>query len=371
MTEKKKLALVMVCKNEEKGLAKAVASARPYVDEVVILVDDTSTDKTIEIARELADTAAHYHFYDDFSDARNFADKFATAEWRIFLDGHETIETFNGVKELLESSADGLLCAIEMENGMTFNYPRIYRKGRKFEGALHEKVNCQMVFNAPGVKIKHDRLGGQSETAAAEREKQRDEMTPRIMGQRVIENKKDTRALFHLGLWAQSKKRYREAIKWYRQYLKYGRMSGERWFVFFNIALCHVELKNLFRAYWYASRCDDENDKRWETEKLKGLISFAGKKYTQAIEHFVKSFNQSHGEIFYKPWKRDDAGTWNIIGEAFFRLNLYEKAGLAFREAAEQSKDEKMKNFFLARAGLLANISKIKYKGEKKLHNPD
>lgn len=371
MEKEPTLGLVMIVKNEEKGIEHCIQSAYEHVDYIKICVDDKSTDGTLEIAKRYADEVQEFTFDDDFAAARNKADEGVPTEWRLFLDGHEYIKKFEGVRELLKSEHDGLMCAVEMDNGMVFNNPRLYRKGVQFAGRVHEKQECKNVGNAPGVEIVHDRFGRQSETAAAERAAQRDDMVPRIMGEEVRKNKKNLRAIFHLGLWAWSKKRYREAMMWGKKYLRYSQIPGVRWFVLFNMAQGQLEQGHFFRAYWYAKRAENETPERWEIEKLKGMILFGAKKYAAAVECFVTSFNKNTKPVFFMPWKRDDAGTWNIIGECFFQMNAYDKASLAFGEAAKQSSDKKMAVFFAARAALLGAASRDAFSRFEELTKKD
>jgi glycosyltransferase involved in cell wall biosynthesis len=50
------LSLVMIAKDEEKGIENAILSCIEYVDNIVIAVDSRSTDKTLELANLYADT---------------------------------------------------------------------------------------------------------------------------------------------------------------------------------------------------------------------------------------------------------------------------------------------------------------------------
>lgn len=352
------LTLVMIAKNEEKGLENSVMSAIENVDRVVIAVDESSTDKTLEIAKNLADDVQVFKWQDDFAKARNDAHKGVKSPWILFLDGHEYIDKWDlrGVDQAQD--VDGYMIPIEMEDGMRFANPRIYKNGVQFEGAVHERQACKKVVAAPKCLIKHDRIGKQSKAAADLRGQQRNDMVPRIMGQQVKENKKNTRALFHLALWSWGEKKYSQGVKWGKKYLKYGKVSGERWFVIFNIAMCHMAQKHNWRAMKWAKMSESECPNRWETEKLIGLICFQDKKYRQAIEHFIHSFNNGPERAYYKPWKRDDAGTWNAIGECFFRLGEIEKASTAFNEASQKCSDPIIKKFFSDRAKLMAEMTK-------------
>lgn len=53
------ISLCMIVKNEEKHLARCLESARPHVDEIVI-VDTGSTDTTLEIARRYGAKISRY-----------------------------------------------------------------------------------------------------------------------------------------------------------------------------------------------------------------------------------------------------------------------------------------------------------------------
>lgn len=84
------ISLCMIVRNETDFLQGAVASARPLVDEVVI-VDTGSTDGTVEIAWKLADAFAEVSFDGDFSSARNEAIARASCDWILFLDADERL----------------------------------------------------------------------------------------------------------------------------------------------------------------------------------------------------------------------------------------------------------------------------------------
>jgi len=83
------LALVVIALNEERGLPLALASARPYVDEVVVGLDRRTRDRT----REAAEGARIIDLdFTSFSQMRNDAMRHATADWILMLDADETIE---------------------------------------------------------------------------------------------------------------------------------------------------------------------------------------------------------------------------------------------------------------------------------------
>ena len=84
------LSLAMMVKNEEDFLEEALESAKPWVDEMVV-VDTGSTDRTVEIAQDLGATVSFFEWPDSFSIARNETLRRATGEWVFILDADERI----------------------------------------------------------------------------------------------------------------------------------------------------------------------------------------------------------------------------------------------------------------------------------------
>lgn len=82
------LSLAMMVKNEEAFLEDALRSARDWVDEMVV-VDTGSTDRTVEIARDLGATVSFFEWPGSFSAARNVTLERATGRWLLILDADE------------------------------------------------------------------------------------------------------------------------------------------------------------------------------------------------------------------------------------------------------------------------------------------
>ena len=83
-----KINLVMIVKNEERSLKRCLQAARPLVDEMIV-VDTGSTDRTMELAREMGAKVYEFTWIQDFSAARNFALDQSDADWNLVLDADE------------------------------------------------------------------------------------------------------------------------------------------------------------------------------------------------------------------------------------------------------------------------------------------
>lgn len=96
------LSVIVITKNEEDVLKDCLESIKDIADEVIV-VDSLSTDKTVEIAKELGAKVYENKFI-DFSKQRNFAFSKAQSDWILYIDADERL-----TKELAENIKDKLL----------------------------------------------------------------------------------------------------------------------------------------------------------------------------------------------------------------------------------------------------------------------
>lgn len=89
------LSLCMIVRNEEKNLARCLASVRGAVDEIIV-VDTGSTDGTAQLARSLGAQVFSYEWQDDFAAARNASLAHAHGDWVLVLDADEELAPGHG-----------------------------------------------------------------------------------------------------------------------------------------------------------------------------------------------------------------------------------------------------------------------------------
>lgn len=358
MENQKTLALVMIVKNEAKGLEKAVLSAKSICDEIFISVDNASTDETAQIALRLTPNVKFYDWSDDFSAMRNFAHSGVKSDWILYLDGHEILANPENVKKYLDSADDGLLCRVKMENNCYFPSPRIYRNGCKFAGPIHEQLDCKTTTQADDIIIEHHRVDLQEERSAAEREVQRNDQSERLLGGQLKKDSKNTRAAFHLALFYGSKRDWKNALKYQKIYLKHADKVGGRWYVYYNMAIAFYEQKKYFRAWMATCSAVKENPYRWEISDLRGLIFYRQKNWQKAAEYFVESFNDNHGDVSFLPKEKNVSMIWNFIGECLFQQAEYWRASEAFMAAFKNCKDADFKKLLERRCALMQDMAK-------------
>lgn len=86
--EKSPLSIVVIAKNEEKRLPDCLKNA-DFAQEIIVL-DDNSTDRTVEIAKQLGAKVFH-RTMDNEGRHRNYAISLATQPWIFSLDADERI----------------------------------------------------------------------------------------------------------------------------------------------------------------------------------------------------------------------------------------------------------------------------------------
>lgn len=84
--------VVVLTKNEEVNIERCLRSVA-FADEIII-IDDYSTDKTVEIAKKYKAQVFQRRLEDDFSAQRNFGLEKAKGEWILYVDADEEVAPF-------------------------------------------------------------------------------------------------------------------------------------------------------------------------------------------------------------------------------------------------------------------------------------
>jgi len=153
-----KISFVILTKNEEKNIERCLDSIKNYADEIIVL-DEFSNDKTVEIAKKYQAIVIQNKNGDDFSAARNLGTEKTKNEWCFFIDCDE--ELVGKIGEIGEIGEIGGIAAYRIkrkdnlwgteikhgENGL-WNEIRLLKKGSgKWVGKVHERYivneNCR------------------------------------------------------------------------------------------------------------------------------------------------------------------------------------------------------------------------------------
>ncbi len=152
------ISLCIIAKNEENTLAIQCKKMRQYIDEIIIGVDKTSTDKTLEIAKQYGDMVIEINSPVGvngigFDMARNYTINHATKDWILWLDCDESLENPELLKKYTRNNCiNGYFIpqhhySVEPPTIIKTDYPvRLFRnnKGIKFFGFIHEHPEIEI-----------------------------------------------------------------------------------------------------------------------------------------------------------------------------------------------------------------------------------
>lgn len=90
MNDKLKISSIIIAKNEENNIATCLKSQLQCIDEIIVLVDKTSTDKTLEIVRSFK---VRYETVEwmGYAKTKQYAVSLATNDWILWIDSDEAL----------------------------------------------------------------------------------------------------------------------------------------------------------------------------------------------------------------------------------------------------------------------------------------
>lgn len=151
------LSAVILTKNEEKNIIDCIEHLN-FVDEIIV-VDDNSTDRTIDIVKNLPNKNIQIFtraMNSDFSAQRNFALEKVTGVWVLYVDADERVEEKlrrDIQRAVAQSDFDAYkVIRKDIMWGHTFQYGetgnirfvRLAKKGSgKWKGTVHEEWNVK------------------------------------------------------------------------------------------------------------------------------------------------------------------------------------------------------------------------------------
>lgn len=161
-----RLALVMIVRDEARCIARCLRSAKPFVDEMIVL-DTGSGDDTAAIAAQLGAQVHHFQWTGDFSAARNAALDHSSAQWNLVLDADEWIDGAAGAGALhaaLDGSAPSIgLLPVASEFDLHGRVevavswiPRLLPRQVRYQGVIHEQPMSTLPRRRVQLPIMHD-----------------------------------------------------------------------------------------------------------------------------------------------------------------------------------------------------------------------
>ncbi|MBN2135496.1 MAG: glycosyltransferase [Acidobacteria bacterium] len=291
----------IIVKNEAATLMRTLESAGRFSDEIIIGIDDTTTDSTVDVISEFLPSfngeveIFEFMWNDSFAEARNNAIARCNCDWIFQLDGHEFLRPGDEekIKELLNVIPEDIrLVAIEMwdewvdgQPNSRFFQDHLWRNDFEviYDGAMHNYIStesCPTEFRikTPEIVIFHQR----TKENAKIRKIQRLEMAEKVFLPEIEKNPGDLRSLFYLAQSYLNSELYDQAEVYYRKYIEASENQG----------------------------IPSESEQSWAYYKL-GMISIAKEKFDLAVENFFKGLE----------YRADSPEIWLGLGEVFLLMD--------------------------------------------------
>ncbi len=152
---KVRISQCMIVKNEEKNIERALSWGKGIVSEQIV-VDTGSTDRTVDIARQMGAKVYEFQWIDDFAAAKNYAIGKAKYEWIAFLDADEYFtpedgrKLLNALRLLHDTGAESILTGwVNLDNQGNIMFVgtqrRIFRNlpFLRYKGRIHESLTTK------------------------------------------------------------------------------------------------------------------------------------------------------------------------------------------------------------------------------------
>lgn len=292
MERKIRLSQCMIVKNEEKNIRRALSWGKDILWEQIV-VDTGSTDRTVDIAREMGAKIFHFSWIDDFAAAKNYAIDQAEGDWIAFLDADEYFspEDVKKLLPLLEElekagfhgalaawvQVDGSEDSLADKTGEKLNWQftvkadgtrgislagtqiRLFRNqpGLRYRGRVHEKL-----YQEPGEFLCADKSRELSilhtgYTPEELEEKNKAERNILLVKKELEDHPEDYQLMTYLGDSYFQQKKLEEAALWYNKAARRlpGNIRGDHLMgalIFKHLLVIYTELSDeaeLLRAY--------------------------------------------------------------------------------------------------------------------------
>lgn len=356
------VAVAIICKDGSKTLGTCLDSIRPWVKQIVVCVDERTTDETADIAREHgADIVTTVRVSDwhecarhgkvlaqHFANARNESFKHLdpSIEWwgwidadDVFTGGEHLAKTLATVPEIV--NCIWLAYHYATLNGgkaitTTFDRERLLRSREvwRWNGRVHETVGLVKVPIAP-MRFTHMAVQHQEGVHKSESSTLRNELLLEID---LEENPTDVRATFYMANGKFAQQKWVDAINWYGRLIQMkGANDWERWQSFCYSSIAYRQLGDLDHAMQAAFRAIDIHPSIKDPYHLMAAISLMAGEFDKAIYWTGQADQKEEPPYFvFKNPLDYTANAYMVLADAYFQKLMPHEALKWYRMAYRQ-----------------------------------
>jgi glycosyltransferase involved in cell wall biosynthesis len=307
------VSLCMIVKDEAANLPRCLASAKAFVNDIVV-VDTGSVDRTVDIAVAFGARVFDFQWDGDFSAARNYSISQARSPWILLLDADEVLAEYDYplfVKTLLDSSGKQVAWRVTTRNytnraeseGWNANdgsypvqeqgdgwYPshkvRLFPASEKirFHGDIHEMVETDL--RALGIPIRQAGFVVHHYGELAEVDRRAKQMRYYQMGlKKLAERPDDFAAMAELAIQAGELELFAEALELWDRLLARGLTSRD---IYFNRCYVLMGLKRFSEASDMARKALETDPHHKESAYNLGMCLLNLARPEQSLETVLK-----------------------------------------------------------------------------------
>ena len=230
------LSVCMIVRNEEQQLPGCLESLHGLSAQIIV-VDTGSDDGTVEVAKAAGAEVHYFEWIDDFSAARNESLKYATGDWRLWLDADERVDqaTAGILRKLPQRPAKPTFYQVHLRShqtgddyvSMSMSHRLIsHHRQFRFSGRIHEQV-YPSVMKWGGVEKKSGLILDHYGYALSEQEMAKKLQRNRPLLEAMLkEGGNRTYTLFTLGQNYALGQEFERALELFEQALQEGGFSG-------------------------------------------------------------------------------------------------------------------------------------------------
>ena len=303
-----KISLSMMLKNEGKTVFEVIARVLPVVDEVVVGIDEATTDNTKTQVKKavrgsgVALKIINFKFNNNFSEIRNNLLEHCTGDYVLILDGHDlmteqSVEFFKVLKQENKFNLDiyDFNVVQRHPNGKEtwFQQPRLFKPHIRYDFSIHNTIiQTERRATVPQIVIFHEQPVQQYEA--------RKEQRAEINIDKLIEesNKAGSRSKFYIAQTLFEQERFEEAAQWYRDYIQESSFIAERYQARLYLAKCYEKMGRKDDAIKTLKSCFIDDEPRNEHLIALGDIYFEEQNYQMALYYYKLAETVSMPVIF-------------------------------------------------------------------------